>query len=117
MDRQGGLGRLGEQMIDRINPINYTTVYVYTGIGIFFALVITFIAYAITPSRKGDPDTQRVKGNMMMKLTITVIVAMFSLLICGGLGYHQGKKISFCWANPKACAATTGASMLFDVFD
>lgn len=117
MERQSGLGRLGERMIDGINPINYTTVYICTGVGIFLALLITFITYAVVPSKKVDPTTQRVQGNMMMKLVITMVVAILSLLICGGLGYHQGKKISFCWANPKACAATTGASMMFDVFD
>jgi hypothetical protein len=113
----GQLGGLGEKLIAGINPINQTTVNIFTGIGILFACIITFITFAVVPSKKVDPETNKMKSNMMFKLAITAAVGMLSFLICGGLGYHQGKRFAFCSANPKACAATTGASMVFDVFD
>ena len=108
---------MSEKLIAGINPINQTTVNIFTGIGILFAFIITFITFAVVPSKKVDPETNKMKGNMLFKLAITAVVGMLSFLICGALGYHQGKRIAFCWSNPKACAATTGASMMFDVFD
>jgi hypothetical protein len=117
MDSGGQFGGLGEKLIAGINPINQTTVHLFTGIGILFALIITFIMFAVVPSKTVDPETHKMKGNMLFKLAIMAAVEMLSFLIWGALGYHQGKRIAFYSANPKACAATTGASMMFDVFD
>jgi hypothetical protein len=114
---QRAAGGLGDKVMAGINPINYTIVYILSTVGISFALIITIIAYAVIPAKKTGPNTKKIKSNMVVRIAITFVVLSVSLLICGGLGYHQGMKMGFCWTNPKACAATTGMSMAFDVFD
>lgn len=100
-----------------VNPLNFTIVYIMIAVGVFFALLITIITYAVIPSTKVDPVTKQRRSNVALRIAVTFVVLIVSLLICGGLGYHQGMKISVCWANPKYCAMTTGAGMLFDIFD
>ena len=85
--------------------------------GILFAFLITAITFAVIPATKIDPETKQRHSNTKIRIAVTFVVLSVSLLICGGIGYHQGMKMGYCWSNPKACATTTGLGMAFDVFD
>lgn len=105
---------LAVQAASGMKPINWTVVYVLAGVGVFFALLITGITYAVIPATKVDHDTGRRKSNIGVRLAITFVVLCFSLLICGSIGWSQGKDLATCWANPKFCAGTTAMGMAID---